>query len=138
MKAAIAIQKTHRDMLKQPLPKNYAAEEGGSCSRDSGPASSKKTKPTKREVDEMLTMQANSNTGSDQGGGNWGIKVAVNNKDPSKLEFSNMGMQPSINRGDDVAAKVAQALGNATNKREAQSIGNLIQAGKAKMIRTLS
>ena len=86
----------------------------------------------------MLTTQANSNTGSDQGDDNWGIKVAVINKDPSKVEFSNMVMQPSINRGVDVAAKVAHALGNTTNKREAQSIGNLIKAGKAKMSRTTS
>ena len=47
-------------------------------------------------------------------------------------------MQPSINRGVDVAAEVALALGNNTNKREAQSIGNLIKAGKAKMSRTKS
>ena len=49
-----------------------------------------------------------------------------------------MGMQSSTNLGIGVAAKVAQALGNTTNKREAQSIGNLIQAGKAKMIMTMS
>ena len=86
----------------------------------------------------MLTIQANSITGSDQGDDNWGIKVAVMNEDPSKVEFSKMGMQSSINQGVGVAAKVAQALGNATNKKEAQSIGNLIQVGKAKMIRTTS
>ena len=86
----------------------------------------------------MLTLQANSNTASDHGDDNWGITVAVMNEDPYKVEFSNMGMQPSINQGVGVAAKVAQALGNTTNKREAQSIGNLIQAGKAKMIRTTS
>ena len=86
----------------------------------------------------MLMMQANSDIGSDQGDDNWGIKVAVTNEDPSKVEFSNMGMQPSNNQGVGVAAKVVQALGNTTNKREAQSIGNLIQAGKAKMIRTTS
>ena len=86
----------------------------------------------------MLTMQANSNIGSDQGDDNWGIKVADITKDPTKSEFSNTGMQPSINRGDDVAAKVAHALGSNTNKREAQSIGNLIKAGKAKMSRTAS
>ena len=79
----------------------------------------------------MLTMQANSIIGSDQGDDNWGIKVAVMRDDPSKVEFSKMGMQLGV------VAKVAQALGNTTNKREAQSIGNLIQAGKAKMIRTL-
>ena len=83
-------------------------------------------------------MQSNSKNGSDQGCDNRGIKVAVINKDPSKVEFSNLGMQPSINRGEDVAAKVALALGNTTNKREAQSIGNLIKAGKAKMSRTKS
>ena len=49
-----------------------------------------------------------------------------------------MGMQSSIDQGAGVAANVAQALGNTTNKREAQSIGNLIQAGKAKMITIMS
>ena len=92
----------------------------------------------RRKVDEMLTMQTNSNIGSDHGDDNWGIKVAVMNGDPSKVEFSKMGMQSSTNMGAGVAAKVAQALGTTTNKREAQSIGNLIQAGKAKMIRTMS
>ena len=83
-------------------------------------------------------MQANSNTGSDQGCDSRGTKAVAINKDPSKVEFSEVGMQPSINRGVDVAAEVALALGNSTNKREAQSIGNLIKAGKAKMSRTKS
>ena len=86
----------------------------------------------------MLMMQANSNTGNDQGDDNWGIKVAVKNDDPSKVEFSRMGMQSSTNLSSGVAAKVAHALGTTTNKREAQSIGKLIQAGKAKMTRTKS
>ena len=55
-----------------------------------------------------------------------------------KVEFNNAGMQPSTNRGDEVAARVAKALGTCTNKREAQSIGNLIKAGKTKMSRTKS
>ena len=49
-----------------------------------------------------------------------------------------MGMQPSNNKGYGVDAVVTSALGCATNKREAQSIANLIQAGKAKMTRTKS
>ena len=83
-------------------------------------------------------MQANSNTGSDQGCDSRGTNAAATNKDPLKVEFSKVGMQPSINRGVDVDAEVALALGTNTNKREAQSIGNLIKAGKAKMSRTKS
>ena len=138
MKAVVAKQKNHWDKPKQLPPKSHVAEDGSNCSRDSRLASSKKDQAKRRKVDGMLTMQANSNIGSDQGDVNWGIKVAVMNEGPSKVEFSNMGMQSSINQGVGVAAKVAQALGSTTNKREAQSIGNLIQAGKAKMIRTTS
>ena len=83
-------------------------------------------------------MHSNSNNGSDQGCDSRGTNVAAINKDPSKVEFSKMRMQPSINRGVDVVAEVALALGNSNNKREAQSIGNLINAGKAKMSRTKS
>ena len=53
---------------------------------------------TKRKVDELLTMQVNSNTGSDQGCDSRGTNVAAINKDPSKAESSKVGMQPSINR----------------------------------------
>ena len=75
-------------------------------------------------------------TGSYQGWDSRGPNAATTNKDPMKAEFNNVGMQPSTNRGDDVAARVANALGTCANKREAQSIGNLILAGKAKMSRT--
>ena len=83
-------------------------------------------------------MQANSNTGSDQGCDSMGPNAATIIKDPMKVEFNNAGMQPSINMGGDVVARVVNALGTCTNKREAQSIGNLIKAGKAKMSRTKS
>ena len=84
----------------------------------------------------MLSVQANSKTGNDQG---WDSRVpnaVTTTDDPMKVEFNNAGMQPSTNRGDEVVARVAKALGTCTNKREAQSIGNLIKAGKAKMSRT--
>ena len=86
----------------------------------------------------MLTMQANSNIGSDQGWDSRGPNAATTIKDPMTVEFNKAGMQPSTNRGDDVAARVANALGTCTNKREAQSIMNLIQAGKAKVTKTKS
>ena len=84
----------------------------------------------------MLSVQANSQTGSDQGWNSRGSNAVATNDDPIKAEFNNAGMQPSTNRGDEVAARVAKALGACTNKREAQSIGNLIKAGRAKMSRT--
>ena len=93
---------------------------------------------TKRKVDDLVTMQANSNNGSDQGADSRGSHVAATNKDPLKVEFNKVGMQPSINRGVDVVAEVVYALGSCTNNREAQSIGNLIKAGKAKMNSTKS
>ena len=53
-----------------------------------------------------------------------------------QTECSRTGIQPSNNKGHGVDVVVNTALGIATNKREAQSIANLIQAGKAKMTRT--
>ena len=41
-----------------------------------------KDQAKRRKVDEMLTMQANSNTGSDQADDIWGIIDAVMNDDP--------------------------------------------------------
>ena len=49
-----------------------------------------------------------------------------------------MGVQHSISKGQNVEAVAASALGNASNKREAQFIINLIQAGKAKLTKTKS
>ena len=86
----------------------------------------------------LATSEQNSSTGIDQRDFNPGIKVAINGDDLSNNEFSRTGVQHSFNRGHNVVAVAASALGNASNKREAQSIMNLIQAGKAKMTKTKS
>ena len=90
------------------------------------------------KIDEVLSLQVNSNTGNDHGWDSRRSNVAGTNDDQMKVEFNNMGMQPSTNRGGDVDARVANAMGICTNKREAQSIMNLIQAGKAKVTKTKS
>ena len=82
--------------------------------------------------------EQNSSTGKDQRDFNPGTKVGISGDDLSKNEFSRVGVQHSINKGQNVEAVAASALGNASNKREAQSIMNLIQAGKAKMTKTKS
>jgi len=82
--------------------------------------------------------EQNSSTGKDQRDFNPGTKVGISGDDLSKNEFSRMGVQHSFNKGPNVEAVAASALGNASNKREAQSIMNLIQAGKAKVTKTKS
>ena len=62
-----------------------------------------------------------------------GSKVEVGNDDLQRREFNKGVMQPSTNKGDNVDAKDRIAHGPITMKREAQSIANLIQVGKAKM-----
>ena len=80
-------------------------------------------------------MHRNSITGKDQEDLNRGNKVEVGKDDLLKTEFNGKGMQPCTNKGNSVDAKVQIALGTASTKREAQSIANLLQAGKAKMKR---
>ena len=92
----------------------------------------------RRKVDELPKMKANTNNGKDQGDFNWGDKAGINSDDFNTTAFSRTGIQPSNNKGHGVDAVVNTALGIATNKGEAQSIANLIQAGKAKMTRTKS
>ena len=82
-------------------------------------------------------MQENSNTGKDQKESDLGTKVRFGRDDRNASEFSRTGVQPSVNKGYIVGTVAKPALGNAT-KREAQSITNLIQAGKAKMTKTNS
>ena len=82
-------------------------------------------------------MQENSNSGEDQKESDSGMKVRFGGDDQNATESSSSGVQPCINKGNIVGIVAKTALGN-TNKREAQSIMNLIQAGKAKMTKTKS
>ena len=67
-----------------------------------------------------LTEQ-NSSTGIAQRDFSPGIKVGINGGDLNKHDFSRMGVQRIINTGHCVEAVAASALGNASNKMEAQS-----------------
>ena len=100
---------------------------------DKGQAQAKK-----RKTHEPAELPGNSETGKDQKDFNRGTKVEAGKNDLQKCEFNKGCMQPSTNRGNNVVAKVQDACGSTSIKREAQFIVNLIQAGKAKMIRTVS
>ena len=89
----------------------------------------------RRKVEELPKVQENSNTGKDQKESDLGTKVRLGGDDRSATESSSTGVQPSIDKGNIVGTVAKTALGHAT-KREAQSITNLIQAGKAKMTKT--
>ena len=80
-------------------------------------------------------MQANSNPGKDQKEHDLGDKVKLGGDDPSATEFSRLGTQPCNNKGFLVHTDAITAKRN-SHKREAQSILNLIHAGKAKMKKT--
>ena len=82
-------------------------------------------------------MQANSNSGEDQKEPDLGVKVKLGGDDQSATEFSRTGMQPCNNKGPFVHTVAITAKGN-SKKREAQSILNLIQAGRTKMKKTES
>ena len=90
----------------------------------------------KRKVEELPKLHRNSITGKDQEDLNRGNKVEVGKDDLLETEFNGKGMQPCTNKGNIVDAKVQIALRTTSTKREAQSIVNLLQAGKAKMKRT--
>jgi len=89
-------------------------------------------KPKKRRVHEPLKLHENPETGKDPKDLNRGAKVEVGNKDQQRCEFSKGEVQQSNDKGKNVDAKFLNAQRPLTMKREAQSITNLIQAGKAK------
>ena len=98
--------------------------------RDKGQAEAKK-----RKVTEPSKLPENSNTGKDPKDLNGGIKVEVGKDDLLRSEFNKGVMRPCTNKGNNVDAKVLDAHGPTSMKREAQSIVDLIQAGKAKIKR---
>ena len=65
-------------------------------------------------------------------------KVKAVKADLQQCEFQKGEIHPSTNKGKHVEAKDQDMHGPMSMKREAQSIANLINAGKAKMIRTAS
>ena len=82
-----------------------------------------------------MKLHENSETGKDPKGLNRGAKVEGGNKDLQRCEFSEGEVQPSNDKVKNVVVKFLNAQGPFTMKREAQSITNRIQAGKAKMKR---
>ena len=80
-----------------------------------------------------MKLPANSETGKDPKDLNRGSKVEVGKDDLQRSEFNKGVMQPCTNKGNNVDAKVPNTHGPISMKREAQSIANLIQVGKAKM-----
>ena len=91
----------------------------------------------RRKTEELPQMQENSNSGEDQKEPDSGTRVRLGGDDHNASESSSSGVQPCFNKGNIVGTAAKTAPGNA-NKREAQSIMNLIQAGKAKMTKTKS
>ena len=91
----------------------------------------------RRKTEELPQMQENSNSGEDQKEPDSGMKVRLGGDDHNASESSSSGVQPCFNKGNIVGTAAKTAPGN-SNKREAQSIMNLIQAGKAKMTKTKS
>ena len=83
-----------------------------------------------------MKLHENSENGKDPKDLKRGAKVEVGNRDLQRCEFSKGEAQPGNDKGKHVDAKFLNAQGPFTMKREAQSITNLIQAGKAKMKRT--
>ena len=100
--------------------------------REKGQAEAKK-----RKVNEPSKLPENSKIGKDPKDLNRGIKVEVGKDGLQRSEFNKGVMQPCTNKGNNVDAKVLNAHGPISMKREAQSIANLIQVGKAKMEKDL-
>ena len=84
-------------------------------------------------VYEPLMLHTNLEIGKDHKDLNRGVKVEVGNDDMQRREFTKGVMQPSTNMGNNVDVKDQLGHRPITMKREAQSIANLIQVGKAKM-----
>ena len=78
-------------------------------------------------------MLANSENGKKPKNLNRGSKVEVGKDDLQKSEFRKGVMHLCTNKGNNVEAKDQITHGPISMKREAQSIANLIQVGKAKM-----
>ena len=96
--------------------------------KDKGQAEAKK-----RKINEPPKLLENSKNGKDPKDLDRGFKVEVGQNDLQRSEFNKGIMQPCTNKGNNVDAKVLDAHGPTSMKREAQSIANLIQVGKAKM-----
>ena len=92
----------------------------------------------KRRLAEASPRPTNSKIREDPKTLNRESKVEAFKVDLHEGEIQKGEMHPSTNKGTFVEAKDQDMHGPMSMKREAQSIANLINAGKAKMIRTAS
>ena len=101
-------------------------------------------KALKSSISEQVEVDANkrklgpTNSGKDQRVLNRDRKVELTEDDLHQTEFQKWEFLSSTNRGSKVGAKNQDLHGCSTMKRAAQSITNLINAGKAKMMRIAS